>query len=99
MGKAYNDWAHEYCQANPERLYFAALLPMQDAKFAEQELYRVAGKGCRAGLIRPIDALGNYPLQLKYRPVWRPMEETGVVSAMHPFPFIGVLKPPRHTDQ
>ena len=30
MCKAYNDWAYEYCQENPERLYFAALLPMQD---------------------------------------------------------------------
>jgi Amidohydrolase len=73
MCKAYNDWAYEYCQADPERLYFAALLPMQDAKFAEQELYRVAGKGCRVGLIRPIDALGNYPIQPKYGRVWRAM--------------------------
>jgi len=99
MCKAYNDWAHEYCQANPERLYFAALLPMQDAKFAEQELYRVAGKGCRVGLIRPIDALGNYPLQPKYRRVWRAMEETGLVYGMHPFPCLGVLKPPGYTEQ
>src|SRR5216684_1449637 len=37
MCKAYNDWAHEYCQENPERLYFAAMLPMQDPKFAEQD--------------------------------------------------------------
>src|SRR5260370_1761393 len=69
MCKAYNDWAHEYCQANPERLYFASLLPMQDAKFAEQELYRVAGKGFRCGLSRPIDALGKYPPQPQYRRV------------------------------
>ncbi|MBV8362692.1 MAG: hypothetical protein JO189_32885, partial [Deltaproteobacteria bacterium] len=73
MCKAYNDWAHEYCQENPERLYFAALLPMQDAKFAEQEVYRVAAKGCRVGLIRPIDAMGNYPIQPKYARVWHAM--------------------------
>jgi hypothetical protein len=47
--------------------------------FAEQEVYRVAGKGCRVGLIRPIDALGDFPLQPKYGRVWRAMEETGVV--------------------
>ena len=29
MCKAYNEWAYEYCQENPERLYFAALLPLQ----------------------------------------------------------------------
>jgi uncharacterized protein len=99
MCKAYNDWAYEYCRENPERLYFAALLPMQDAKFAEQEVYRVAAKGCRVGLIRPIDAMGNYPIQPKYARVWHAMEETGVVYGMHPFPAFGTLKPPAYTEQ
>jgi predicted TIM-barrel fold metal-dependent hydrolase len=87
--KAYNDWAYEYCQADPNRLYSVTLLPMQDAVFAEQEVYPVADKGCRVGLIRPIDALGNFPLQPKYGRVWRAMEETGVVYGMHPFPCLG----------
>src|SRR5215467_12550620 len=99
MCKAYNDWAYEYCQADPARLYFAALLPTQDAKFAEQELYRVAAKGCKVGLIRPIDAVGNYPIQPKYERLWRAMEETGVVYGMHPFPCLGVLKPAGYTEQ
>jgi uncharacterized protein len=99
MCKAYNDWAHEYCQENPQRLYFAALLPMQDPKFAAQEVYRVAEKGCRVGLVRPIDAMGNYPIQPKYERVWRAMEETGVVYGMHPFPAFGSLKPPGYTEQ
>lgn len=99
MCKAYNDWAYEYCQENPQRLFFAALLPMQDSKFAEQEVYRVAAKGCRVGLIRPIDAMGNYPIQPKYARVWRAMEETGVVYGMHPFPALGVLKPPGYAEQ
>ena len=94
MCKAYNDWAYEYCQENPERLFFAAMLPMQDPKFAQQEVYRVAAKGCRVGLVRPIDAMGNYPIQPKYERVWRAMEETGVVYGMHPFPAFGSLKPP-----
>jgi predicted TIM-barrel fold metal-dependent hydrolase len=99
MCKAYNDWAYDYCQENPERLFFAALLPMQDPKFAEQEVYRVAAKGCRVGLIRPIDAMGNYPIQPKYSRVWHAMEETGVVYGMHPFPALGVLKPPGYSEQ
>jgi uncharacterized protein len=99
MCKAYNDWAYDYCQENPERLFFAALLPMQDPKFAEQEVYRVAAKGCRVGLIRPIDAMGNYPIQPKYSRVWHAMEETGVVYGMHPFPALGVLKPPGYAEQ
>jgi predicted TIM-barrel fold metal-dependent hydrolase len=99
MCKAYNDWAHEYCRENPDRLFFAALLPMQDPKLAEDEIYRVADKGCRVGLVRPIDAMGNYPIQPKYARVWHAMEETGVVYGMHPFPALGLLKPPGYTEQ
>ena len=99
MCKAYNDWAHEYCQENPDRLFFAALLPMQDPKLAEDEVYRVADKGCRVGLVRPIDAMGNYPIQPKYARAWHAMEETGVVYGMHPFPALGLLKPPGYTEQ
>ena len=36
MCKAYNDWAYEYCSEDPERLYFAALLPMQDPGFRDR---------------------------------------------------------------
>ncbi len=99
MCKAYNEWAWEYCQENPERLYFAALLPMQNPKYAEREVYRVAAKGCRVGLVRPIDAMGNWPLQPKYSRVWRAMEEVGMVYGMHPFPALGALKPTGYTEQ
>ena len=97
--KAYNSWAHEFCQEDPERLYFAAMLPLQNPKYAVEELYRVAGQGCRVGLVRPIDAMGNYPIQPKYEPLWSAMEETGVVYGMHPFPAAGSLKPPGYTEQ
>ncbi len=99
MCKAYNEWAFEYCQEDPERLFFAALLPLQNTSFAVQELYRVAAKGCRVALVRPIDAMGNYPIQPKYDPLWHAMEEAGVVYGMHPFPAFGSLKPPGYTEQ
>lgn len=97
--KAYNEWAWEGCQADPELLFFAALLPLQDPKGAVREIYRVADKGCRVGLVRPIDALGNYPLQPRFDPLWRAMEDTGMVYGMHPFPALGSLKPPGYTEQ
>ena len=86
MCKAYNEWAYEYTLEDPDRLFFAALIPMQDPKFAVEELYRVAAKGCRVALIRPTDAMGNYPVQTQYESLWYAMEETGVVYGMHPFP-------------
>jgi uncharacterized protein len=97
--KAYNEWAYEYTLENPERLYFAALLPVQDVHFAVQEVYRVAEKGCRVGLIRPIDAMGNYPVQPKYELLWNALEETGMVYGMHPFPATGLNKPPGYAEQ
>src|SRR5438445_7777357 len=97
--KAYNEWAYEYTLEDPERLYFAALIPMQDPRFAVEEVYRVAAKGCRVALIRPMDAMGNYPIQPKYEPVWNALEDTGLVYGMHPFPAGGNLKPPGYAEQ
>ena len=51
--KAYNQWAYDYTRADPDRLFFAALLPMQNAQFAVQEVHRVAAQGCRVALVRP----------------------------------------------
>ena len=55
--------------------------------------------GCRVALIRPNDAMGNYPLQPKYEPVWKALEDTGLIYGMHPFPAGGALKPPGYTEQ
>ena len=97
--KAYNEWAYEYTLADPERLFFAAMLPMQNPTYAADEVYRVAAKGCRVALVRPMDAMGDYPLQPKYEPVWQAMADTGVVYGMHPFPASGNLKPPGYAEQ
>ena len=35
--RAWNDWAGEYCAANPERLKFAALVPLGDMGAAVEE--------------------------------------------------------------
>ena len=99
MCKTYNNWANEYCQEDPERLYFAALIPMQNPQYAAEEVYRVAEMGCRVGLIRPMDAMGNYPIQPKYEPLWNAMEDTGLVYGMHPFPAFGVAQPPGYSEQ
>jgi len=97
--RAYNEWAYEYTLADPERLFFAALIPMQHPDYAVEEVRRVATQGCRVALVRPMDALGNYPLQPKYEPVWDALEETGMVYGMHPFPAFGTLKPSGYSEQ
>jgi predicted TIM-barrel fold metal-dependent hydrolase len=97
--RAYNEWAYEYTLADPERLFFAALIPMQHPDYAVEEIRRVAALGCRVALVRPMDAMGNYPLQPKYEPVWDALEETGMVYGMHPFPAFGSSKPSGYSEQ
>ena len=75
-------------------------MPMQNPQITRsQEVHRVAAQGCRVALVRPIDAMGNYPMQPKYEPVWDALEETGMVYGMHPFPAFGSLKPPGYSEQ
>jgi predicted TIM-barrel fold metal-dependent hydrolase len=97
--RAYNEWAYEYTLENPDRLFFAALIPMQHPDYAIQEIRRVAALGCRVALVRPMDAMGNYPLQPKYEPVWDALEETGMVYGMHPFPAFASSKPSGYSEQ
>ena len=94
-----NEWAYEYTLENPDRLFFAALIPMQHPDYAVQEIRRVAALGCRVALVRPMDAMGNYPLQPKYEPVWDALEETGMIYGMHPFPAFGSSKPSGYSEQ
>ena len=97
--RSYNEWAYDYTLENPDRLFFAALIPMQHPDYAVQEIRRVAALGCRVALVRPMDAMGNYPLQPKYEPVWDALEETGMIYGMHPFPAFASAKPSGYSEQ
>ncbi len=59
--QAYNNWCVDWCSEVPDRLFGAALLPLQSPDRTVQELQRVAERGMRVGLMRPIDARGAYP--------------------------------------
>jgi len=96
--RAYNDWCRDWCAQVPDRLFGAALLPLQDPERAARELERVAELGLPVGLVRPIDARGAYPNDIGWvmtsgeehagpmDGLFRAFEETGVVLGMHTFP-------------
>ena len=98
--RAYNDFVRDWCDAAPERLFPAALLPVQDPEAAALELRRVAARGFPVGLVRPIDAQGRYPndvgvpsevlqpgaARAGFDLLFRSFEETGLVLGMHAFP-------------
>jgi len=65
LARAYNDWILDFCKAAPERLFAAAILPLQNMDFALEELQRVARlPSFRAVFIRPMfleDRYLNHP--------------------------------------
>ena len=99
FARAYNDWAYDFCQAVPDRLFPAAWLPLQSPQYTVDEVRRVADRGFRMGLVRPIDARHKYPNQIgmggpmggvgggtSFDDVYRTMEECEMVLGVHTFP-------------
>ena len=101
LSRAYNNWARDWCDASPARLYPAALLPIQNTGLAVKELERVLKMNFPVVLMRPIDANGNYPNRLTpsperssgagtfgvmMEPLFRAIEASGVVLGIHTFP-------------
>jgi uncharacterized protein len=99
FARAYNNWVTDFCAAAPDRLFPAGWLPLQNVEYTVQELDRLAKKGFRVALVRPIDARGKYPNQIfpninggsprnTMDKVFRAFEETGLVVGMHTFPSV-----------
>ena len=100
--QAYNDFLVDWCAEVPDRLFGAALLPIQDPVRAAKEIFRAKELGHRVGLIRPIDAQAKYPNEVRravlagggeFDEVFRAFEETGMVLGMHTFPAPGMPHP------
>ncbi len=82
--RAYNDWAHDYCQASPERLVAPVLLPQLDVHEAVAELRRgVDELGARAAMLRPNPVGGRTLDHPAFEPLWELLEETGASLVLH----------------
>ena len=85
LARAYNDWIADFCQAAPDRLYAAAMVPLRNMDFALAELRRVAGIRCfRGAFIRPMFMEGHYFTHPYYDPLWAELESLGLAAAVHP---------------
>jgi uncharacterized protein len=79
MCQAYNDWLHEYCEADPKRLKGMALLPLQDPEQAATELRRAVNQlGFVAGFMLSSPLVSRKLHDRVYDPVYRTAEELGV---------------------
>ena len=85
LARAYNDWVADFCQAAPDRLFAAAMVPLGNMDFALAELRRAAGIRClRGAFIRPMFMEGRYLTHPYYEPLWNELESLGMAAAVHP---------------
>jgi uncharacterized protein len=81
---AYNDWLASYCAAAPDRLFGAAMLPVQDPVAAAAELRRAHDElGFVAGFVRPNPCCGRSLPDRAYEVIWDAAEETQMAIAVH----------------
>jgi uncharacterized protein len=88
LARAYNDWIAELCDAAPDRLYPAAILPLQDVGFAIEELQRVAARGFKAVSIRPVFFEGRFLNHPYYDALWEQIGKSGLTASIHASPGV-----------
>jgi uncharacterized protein len=81
--RAYNDWSAEYCQRAPERLRWAAMLPLQDVDLAIAEARRTAAAGAVSFYLRPNPMKGRNLSHRDYFPLWAEIERLDKPICIH----------------
>src|SRR5258708_26349365 len=85
LARAYNNWIADFCKTAPNRLFAAAMVPLQNMDYTVEELRRVAKIPCfRGAFIRPIFVEGHYFTHPFYNPLWAELESLGITAAVHP---------------
>jgi predicted TIM-barrel fold metal-dependent hydrolase len=84
LARAYNDWLASYCEADPGRLFGAAMVPLQDPSAAAAELRRSREElGFPAAFVRPNPCVGRAIAHPAHEVVWATAEELGVAIGIH----------------
>ena len=81
--RAFNDWAADYCRADPARLLGTGLVALDDIGVATAELRRVAKLGLRGAMIwaePPVDRPYSHP---DYAPFWATAQELDMKMSLH----------------
>jgi predicted TIM-barrel fold metal-dependent hydrolase len=81
--RAYNDWSAEYCSKAPERIKWAAILPMQDVDESLAEAQRAAHNGAVSFYVRPNPVRGRTIFHEDYLPLWAEIEKLGRPISTH----------------
>jgi predicted TIM-barrel fold metal-dependent hydrolase len=88
---SYNAWLHEFCSYNPNRLVGLALIPILDMDHTVADIYHYAKLGFR-GVQIPTRIKDSGYYEAKYEPMWRALEETGMIVNVHTSVTQGVAR-------
>ena len=84
VSRAYNNWLVEFCAHAPDRMYGAAMVPVQDVAAAVAEAKRARQElGFKAVFIRPIPMRERNWHDADYDPLWAECERQGLAVAFH----------------
>jgi predicted TIM-barrel fold metal-dependent hydrolase len=82
--RAYNRWAWDFCQNNPERMKPVAHIHLGDVNEAVKEVKRVAKEGFPGVFISPKQYNGHpYPGDPYYDPFWAAAQECNLPVGIH----------------
>ena len=84
IARAYNDWLHDYCKADPRRLLGAAMISPHDVRDAVEEARRAVEEfGFRAVFMRPNPVKGRNWHDPYFEPLWAELERLRVPLGFH----------------
>lgn len=81
--RAYNAWSLEYCSTDPNRLWMAAMLPMQAPDLAVEEAKRVSNLGAKCFYVRPNPVGGRNLYHEDYEDLWNLLEDLQLPICLH----------------
>ena len=81
--RAYNDWLHDFSQADSRRLRPVGALDLRDPAGAVAETRRIAKLGFRAVYIRPNPLNGRLLSSPDYEPLWAECEALDISVGVH----------------
>jgi len=84
IARAYNNWLHDYCAPNRDRLLGAAMISPHDIRDAVDEARRAVEElGFRAVFVRPNPVKGRNWHEPYFEPLWDELERLGVPLGFH----------------
>jgi predicted TIM-barrel fold metal-dependent hydrolase len=84
LARAYNDWLHDFCQTNPNRLLGAGMISVYDINDAIEETHRVVEEfGFRSVFLRSNIVNGKNWHDPYYEPLWSTLEKLDLPVGFH----------------